>query len=216
LYNILENKLLVLRKFLEENLSKGFIRASLSPVASLVLFAKKPSERLCFCIDYRAFNTIIIKNHYPLLLIQETLVYFNKTKFYTKLNVIAVFNRICITEKQEYLMVFNIRYSLFEILIMLFGLSNALVIFQARINKILYLYLDVFYTVYINNILVYLDNLLEYKEYIKKILYVLQDTSFQLDIKKYKFEVIEIIYLGLILSIESIRINPAKIKYIID
>jgi hypothetical protein len=31
--------------------------------------------------------------------------------------------------------------------------------------------------VYINNILVYLDDLLEYKEYIKKVLCVLQDTS---------------------------------------
>jgi hypothetical protein len=80
----------------------------------------------------------------------------------------------------------------------------------------IYNYLDVFYTVYINDILVYLDNLLEYKEYVKKILCVLQNTSFQFNIKKYKFEVIEIIYLGLILSIKNIRINPAKIKYIID
>jgi hypothetical protein len=70
--------------------------------------------------------------------------------------------------------------------------------------------------VYIDNILVYSDNLLEHKEHIKKILYVLQDTSFQLDIKKYKFKVIEITYLGLILSIENIRIDPAKIKCIID
>jgi hypothetical protein len=54
-----------------------------------------------------------------------------------------------------------------------FGLFNTLVTFQTRINKILYLYLDVFYTVYINNILVYLDNLLEYKEHIKKVLRVL-------------------------------------------
>jgi hypothetical protein len=97
-----------------------------------------------------------------------------------------------------------------------FGLSNALVIFQAWINKILYLYLDIFCIVYINNILIYSDNLLEYKEYIKKVLYVLQDTSFQFDIKKYKFKIIEITYLGLIFSIESVRIDPAKIKYIID
>jgi hypothetical protein len=47
-----------------------------------------------------------------------------------KLDVIAAFNRIHIVEKQEYLMVFNTRYSLFETLIMPFGLSNALVIFQ--------------------------------------------------------------------------------------
>jgi hypothetical protein len=50
-------------------------------------------------MDYRAFNIIIIKNRYPLLLIQETLVYFNKTKFYTKLDIIATFNRIRIAEK---------------------------------------------------------------------------------------------------------------------
>jgi hypothetical protein len=111
-------------------------------------------------------------------------------------------------------MAFNMRYSFFEILVIPFGLFNTLVIFQTQINKILYLYLNVFYIVYINNILVYLDNLLEYKKHIKKILYVLQDISFQLDIKKYKFEVIEITYLGLILSTENIRINPTKVKYI--
>jgi hypothetical protein len=80
-------------------------------------------------VDYRAFNTIIIKNYYFLLLIQETLACFSKTKFYTKLNVIIVFNRIRIIEKQEYLIVFNTCYSLFEILVILFGLSNILVIF---------------------------------------------------------------------------------------
>jgi hypothetical protein len=48
-----------------------------------------------------------------------------------KLDVIITFNRIYIAEKQEYLMVFNTRYSFFEILVIPFGLSNTLVIFQA-------------------------------------------------------------------------------------
>jgi hypothetical protein len=175
---MLENELLVFRKFLEENLSKGFIRANLSLIVFLVLFAKKPNGGFCFYVDYQVLNIIIIKNYYSLPLIQETLACFNRTKFYTKLDIIAAFNCIRIAEKQEYLMVFNIHYSLFETLVIPFGLSNTLVIFQARINEILYLYLDVFCIVYINNILVYSNNLLEYKEYIKKILYVLQDTSF--------------------------------------
>jgi hypothetical protein len=124
-----ENELLVLRKFLEKNLSKGFIRANLSPAVSLVLFAKKPSKGFCFCVDYRALNIIIIKNHYSLPLIQETLVCFSRTKFYMKLDIIAAFNRIRIAEKQEYLMVFNMYYGFFEILVIPFGLSNTLVIF---------------------------------------------------------------------------------------
>jgi hypothetical protein len=81
-------------------------------------------------MDYRALNIIIIKNYYSLLLIQEILVCFSRTKFYTKLDIIIVFNHIRIAEKQEYLIAFNIRYGLFEILVILFGLSNTLVIFQ--------------------------------------------------------------------------------------
>jgi hypothetical protein len=80
-------------------------------------------------MDYQALNTIIIKNYYPLPLIQKTLAYFSKTKFYTKLDIITVFNRIHITEKQEYLIVFNMYYGFFEILVILFGLFNTLVIF---------------------------------------------------------------------------------------
>jgi hypothetical protein len=74
-------------------------------------------------------------------------------------------------------MAFNTRYSFFEILVIPFGLSNILIIFQVWINEILYLYLDIFCIIYINNILVYLNDLLEYKKYVKKILYVLQDIS---------------------------------------
>jgi hypothetical protein len=40
------NELKVLKKYLDENLSKGFIRASSSPVASLVIFVKKPGGGL--------------------------------------------------------------------------------------------------------------------------------------------------------------------------
>jgi hypothetical protein len=95
----------------------------------LVLFAKKPGKSFCFCIDYYILNTIIIKNYYPLPLIQEILARLNKAKIYTKLDIIIVFNYIRITEKQEYLIVFNIYYSLYETLVILFGLSNIPVTF---------------------------------------------------------------------------------------
>jgi len=45
---------------------------------------------------------------------------------------------------------------------MLFGLINALSSFQYFVNNTLRLYLDVFYTAYINNILIYSNNLAKY------------------------------------------------------
>ena len=67
------DKLLVLKKYLEENLRKGFIPASTSSAASPVLFARKPGGGLRFCVDYRKLNAITIKDRYPILLVQETL-----------------------------------------------------------------------------------------------------------------------------------------------
>jgi hypothetical protein len=121
--------LLVFYKFLDENLAKGFIRTNVLPAVLLVLFAKKPGRGLRFCIDYYILNTITIKNYYPLPLIQEILARLSRTKIYTKLDIIIVFNYIRITERQEYLIAFNIYYSLYETLVILFGLSNAPVTF---------------------------------------------------------------------------------------
>ena len=55
------DKLLVLRKTLNELLNKGFIRASNSPAGAPVLFIKKKGG-LRFCMDYRGLNDIIKKN----------------------------------------------------------------------------------------------------------------------------------------------------------
>jgi len=49
---ISRNKILELRRYLDKNLSKGFIRASRSYTASLILFVKKPNEDLRFYVDY--------------------------------------------------------------------------------------------------------------------------------------------------------------------
>jgi len=43
-----------------------------------------------------------------------------------------------------------------------FGLINTLSLFQYFVNNTLYLYLDIFYTAYINDILIYSNNLAKY------------------------------------------------------
>ena len=52
LYGMSRDEALELRRYLDENLSKGFIRASRSDAAAPVLFMKKPREGLRFCVDY--------------------------------------------------------------------------------------------------------------------------------------------------------------------
>ena len=62
LYPIFKDELLVIKKYINKHLNKGFIYPSISLIATPILFAKKPGGGIRFYIDYRGLNTIIIKN----------------------------------------------------------------------------------------------------------------------------------------------------------
>jgi hypothetical protein len=78
LYLINTEELAAAKKYLQENLRKGFITTSNASIASLVLIAPKLGGGLRFYIDYRKLNSITKKNRYPLLLINETLTKLGK------------------------------------------------------------------------------------------------------------------------------------------
>jgi hypothetical protein len=82
-----EEKLKLLRKYLDENLVKGFIRESaLSAVVPIFFIPKKGDEKGRPVIDYRKLNIITIKNRYPLLLASKLRDRIEKAKYFTKLN----------------------------------------------------------------------------------------------------------------------------------
>lgn len=70
--------------------------------------------------------------------------------------------------------------------------------------------------VYFNNIFIYNNSLQEYRNHIKIILKCLYAAGFYLDVTKYEFYITKIPYLGFIISIKRVKIDPAKIKTIID
>ena len=71
IYALFEKKLKILREYLNENLTKKFIRKSQSSTKYSILFVFKKNETLRLCVDYRKLNEIIIKNRYSLSNINE-------------------------------------------------------------------------------------------------------------------------------------------------
>jgi len=94
LYDMSRDEILELRRYLNENLSKGFIQVSRSQTIVSVLFVKKLEEEFRFCVNYRGLNAITVKNRYSLLLISETLNRLSRAKIFIKLNIISAFNRL--------------------------------------------------------------------------------------------------------------------------
>jgi hypothetical protein len=79
LYNLSEEKLLLIKKYLKEHLNKNFIESNTAFYASFILFAKKSDDELRFCVNYKKLNAIIKKNKYSISFIAEIIARLFKT-----------------------------------------------------------------------------------------------------------------------------------------
>lgn len=202
------------KQYIVENLDKGFIEASYSPFAAPVLFVHKPDGSLRFCVDYRKLNAITKKDRYPLPLIDETLQRLSRAKIFTKLDIRQAFHRIRMDPASEDLTTFRTRYGSYKYKVLPFGLTNGPATYQRYMNNVLFDYLDVFCTAYMDDILIYSENPLEHEAHVRKVLQRLKDAGLQADIVKSEFHVMKTKYLGFIISTDGVAVDPAKIAVI--
>jgi len=95
-----------LDSFLEENLCTRQIHLSKSPMVALVFFIKKKDGLLQLVQDYRALNSVTVKNRYPLPLISKLVSQLHGARYFTKLDVHWGFNNVCIKPSNEWKMAF--------------------------------------------------------------------------------------------------------------
>ena len=70
--------------------------------------------------------------------------------------------------------------------------------------------------VYLNNIIIYLNNEQEHKEHIEWVLKRLYKKDIFIAIKKYKFHTKKTNFIKFIIKLKQISINPKKIKAIVN
>ena len=140
---------------LEELLSKGFIRPSISPWGAPVLFVKKKYGSLQLCIDYRQLNRVTIHNQYPLPRIDELFDQLQGSRVYSKIDLRPGYHQLRGQEGDVPKTAFKTCYGHYEFLEMPFGFTNALTAFMDLMNRVFQPYLDRFVIVFIDDILVY-------------------------------------------------------------
>ena len=116
----------------------------------------------------------------------------------------------------QYKTAFRTRYGHFEYFVMSFGLKNAPATFQHFINDVLSDYLDNFVISYIDDILIYSNSLEEHHDHVKKVLRKLLENNIYITLEKCEFDVSETAFLGYIISRDGLKVDPNKIKIILD
>jgi len=216
MYSMSDAELKEVRRWIDENLSKSFIRASSLSAASPFVFVKKKDSSLRLCVDCRVLNDITVKDRQPLPRIEEILNQIRGCRYFTRLDLWACFNQIRIKEGDEWKTAFRTRYGLFEFLVMPFGLTNAPATAQRFVNDTLREFLDQFCVCYIDDILIYSKTAKEHREYIRKVLPKLKEAGLFIKLEKYEFSVQKTAFLWFLISEAGIEMDPEKVNAVLD
>ena len=114
------------------------IEPSISPWSSpIVLVKKKDTDKTRFCIDYRKWNKVTIKDSFPIPNIEEILDSLGNTKFYSTLDLGKGFFQIAMDEKSKQFTAFTCKNGLFEFKKLPFGLKNNPSLFSRIMQHVL-------------------------------------------------------------------------------
>nr|GEW83200.1 putative reverse transcriptase domain, ribonuclease H-like domain, aspartic peptidase domain protein [Tanacetum cinerariifolium] len=105
---------------------------------------------------------------------------------------------------------FRTRYGHFEFTVMPFGLTNAPAVFMDLMNRVCKPYLDKFVIVFIDDILIYSRLKEEHETHLKTILDLLKKEKLYAKFSKCEFWLKEVQFLGHVVNIEGIHVNPSK------
>jgi len=216
LYHMSGYKLQKVKNYLTEHLNKGFISFSSASYASPILFAEKKDGSLRFCVDYRKLNALTKRDRYPLPLIDETLARIQGSKYLTRLNIIAAFNKLRMHSRSEDLTIFITSFDFYKYHVMPFELINGSAFYQHYMNDVLFDYLHQFCQTYLDDIIIYSKTLKKHKKHVRLVLHRLREVDLQMNINKCEFHVQEISFLELLLFIEKLKMNPRKVQAVVE
>ncbi|GBG91435.1 hypothetical protein CBR_g52390 [Chara braunii] len=214
MYRMAPTELDELRRQLKELTKKGWIRLSTSPFGSPTLFVPNKGGTLRMCIDYRGLNAITVKNAEPLPRIDDLLDRVQGYKYYTKIDLKSVYHQIAIRPEDQHKTAFQTMYGLYEFVVMPFGLCNAPRTFQHSMIRIFLDYLYKFVVVYLDDILIFSKTLEEHAQHVDKVLSLLRQHKYKINLEKCEFNRTRILYLGHEVYADGIRPEDVKVASI--
>ncbi|GJZ43238.1 putative reverse transcriptase domain-containing protein [Tanacetum coccineum] len=113
-YRLALSEMQELSNQLQELSDRGFIRPSTSPWGAPVLFVKKKDGSFRMCIDYRELNKLIVKNHYPLPMIDDLFDQLQGSSVYSKIDLRSGYHQLRVRDEDIPKTAFRTRYRHYE------------------------------------------------------------------------------------------------------
>lgn len=135
---------------------------------------------------------------------------------FAKIDLRSGYHQIRIKEEDIAKTAFRTRYGHYEFVVLPFGLTNAQTTFMCLMNNIFHQFLDKFVLIFIDDILIYSQNIEEHKEHLHIVLQVLREHQLHAKYNKCDFIKEKIQYLGHVITKDGIVVDPEKIRTIME
>lgn len=162
------------------------------------------------CVDYRALNKLIVKNRYPIPLIEDLFDELGGSTVFSKLDLKSGYHHIRMRSKDSHKTTFQKHSGHFEFFVMPFGLTNAPSTFQNAMNSIFKEYLRKYVLVLFDDILVYSSNMREHLQHLRTVFDILKLHRYVVRKEKCTLAARRIEYLGHFISAEGVSTDPRK------
>jgi hypothetical protein len=205
-----------IERLVQDLLNCGVITKNISPYATPVVLVQKKDKYFRLCIDYQGLNKITIKNKFPIPFIDEMLDELHGAKYFSKLDLRSGYYQIRVRLEDVAKTTFQTHEGHYEFKVIPFGLTNAPTTFQEMMNELFHPYLRKFVLVFFDDILIYSKTWTKHLKHLEQVLSLLEENQFYAKRSKCTFGKDEVEYLGHIISKEGVKVDPKKIKAIIE
>lgn len=187
------------------------IRPSTSEFTSPIVLVHKKDGSRRLCVDYRRLNKVIVRDHFPIPLIEDIIGELHSAKVFTTLDLENGFFHVPVDEESVKYTAFVTPFGEFEFLKTPFGLSTSPTVFQRFINDVFRdLIRDKIVVIYIDDLLILAENEEEGLRRLKLVLDVAAKNGLRIKWRKCQFLQPIIEYLGYEVNEGEIRPTPGK------
>ncbi|XP_043473885.1 uncharacterized protein LOC122506001 [Leptopilina heterotoma] len=204
-------------KVIDRMKSEGAIDSSCSPYNSPLLIIPKKidgsgKKKWRIVIDFRALNEKTIGDCYPLPNITAILDTIGGAQYFSVFDLASGFHQIELDPNDRSKTAFSTTHGHYEYIRMPMGLKNSPSTFQRLMDQVLTGLQGVELFVYLDDIVVYANDLEEHGKKVRRLLQRLKGANLSLQPEKCEFLFKEVAYLGHIISSEGVKPNPKTVE----